>query len=93
MKSHIRVTKKEIARAQEICDKAAVNSIIRYGWIMAIALNEVCGLGETRILRVLERANELSREYDRYRKDGVEEEILMRRVKQVIPCVERLYPE
>lgn len=93
MKAHIRPTKNQINQAKVICGKAITQSTARYGWIMAVALNEEYGFGEKRILRLMGKVTELAEEFDRLRNDDVEEEVLLRRIQQIIPGVKSLYPE
>lgn len=93
MKAHIRPTKNQLKQAEELCGKAIAQATARYGWIMAIALNEEYEFGEKRILRLMGKVTELAEEFDRLRKDEVEEELLLRRVQQIIPGVKSLYPE
>lgn len=61
-------------------------------WLVAIQLNELYGFGEKRILKLIEGVNRDAEEFARLRKDGIEEEALLRRVRQIIPSVQRLYP-
>lgn len=61
---------------------------------MIVAFNEELGIGEERILRVLNRFPELLEEYGGWKEDGVEDEKLAERVKQIMPkSFKRLYEE
>lgn len=93
MKSYIRPTFSQRERqiiAEEI-DKATQRGICRAQWIMLIALNDVLGIGPVRIQRVLRAYPQLLREYDGYAHDGVEEDMLKRRLRQIGLDVERLW--
>lgn len=92
MKSHIKPTKKQIKAAEEFCEKAIVNSTARYGWIIAIALNDEFGFGKNRINKLMQKVNELANEYNEMKKYDIEEDVLLRRVKQIIPEIDKLYP-
>ena len=92
MRAHIRPTKAQLSQAEEVCDLAIAKATARYGWLVAIQLTEFYGFGEKRILKLIEGVNRDAEEFARLRKDGIEEEALLRRVQQIIPSVQRLYP-
>ena len=61
---------------------------------MIVALNDALGVGEERFLRVFDRYTELLEEYGGFKEDEVADEILARRVKQILPkSFDNLYQE
>lgn len=85
-------TKKEAAAIGDLIDQRTTDSLAKVQWIMIVALNDALGIGEKRILRVLEEYPDLLKKYGGFKKDGVSDEMLARRVKQILPkSFERLY--
>ena len=94
MKVRIRpnYNKKELVAMGELVDRQVQDALAKVQWMMIVALNDVLGIGEERILRVLSRYPELLREYNGYKRDDVADEMLERRVRQILPnCFQRLY--
>lgn len=54
-------------------------------WVMIVAMNDALGVGEERFLRVFGRYIELLEEYGGFKEDEVADEMLSRRVKQILP--------
>ncbi len=94
MKAFVRrnYTKKEIEVMEHEVDKMVFDSIYKIQWLMFVAFNDTLGIGEKRFLRVIERYAELADEYKGFKKDEVADELLARRVKQILPnSFQRLY--
>ena len=85
MKAYTRptLTNKERQIVAAEMDKTIRRGICRAQWLMLIAFNEVLGIGAHRAQRVLEAYGELLAEYEGYAKDGVEDEMLMRRLRKM----------
>ena len=85
MKAYTRPTltykERQIVAAE--MDKTIRRGICRAQWLMLIAFNEVLGIGAHRAQRVLESYGKLLEEYEGYAKDGVEDEMLMRRLRKM----------
>ena len=93
MKSYIRpqLTKRELKAVAEYTDRKIERGICHAQWLMLVAFNNVLGIGKTRAERVLEEYVRLLDEYKAYQADGVEDEILLKRVRQIGLEVDRLY--
>lgn len=93
MKAYVRPTlsrnEQKIIDAE--MDKTIRKGICRAQWLMLIAFNEVLGIGAQRLQRVLESYDQLLKEYEGYAKDGVEDEVLMRRLHQMGLNVKKLW--
>lgn len=77
------------ARERRLIDEQ-YNRDVRRGvekcqWIMMLALNRACGIGETRFVRAMELYPELLAEYKGYERDDVADEMLARAMKQILP--------
>ena len=85
MKAYTRPTlnHKERQMVAAEMDKTIRRGICRAQWLMLIAFNEVLGIGAQRAQRVLDSYGELLEEYEGYAKDGVEDEMLMRRLRKM----------
>lgn len=78
----------------EAANNQTQKSLAKVQWVMIVAFNEELGIGEERILRVLNRFPELLEEYGGWKDDGVADEKLAERVKQIMPkSFKRLYEE
>lgn len=95
MKAYTRPTlnhkERQIVAAE--MDKTIRRGICRAQWLMLIAFNEVLGIGAQRAQRVLEAYGELLEEYEGYARDGVEDEILMRRLNKMGMDVKKLWED
>lgn len=60
-------------------------------WLMIVALNDEIGLGEKRLGRVMDRYMKLLDEYQGLLRDEVADELLLRRVRTILPNVKELY--
>ena len=60
-------------------------------WLMIVAFNDELGVGEKRLGRVMERYMKLLDEYQGLLRDEVADELLLRRVKKILPNVKELY--
>ena len=60
-------------------------------WLMCVAMNEAEGIGAVRITRILHALDEVATQYGGYKADGVADEILMRRIRQMGLEIETLY--
>lgn len=85
------LTNKERRIVAAEMDKTIKRGICRAQWLMLIAFNEVLGIGAQRAQRVLESYGELLEEYEGYAKDGVEDEMLMRRLNKMGLDVKKLW--
>lgn len=86
-------SKRELEAISKVVDKQVVESISKAQWIMLVALNEALGIGEQRILKVMELYPKLLEEYEGCKRDDAADEMLARRVKQILPnSFTRLYP-
>lgn len=56
-------SKREMKAIGEIAERQTHRSLAKVQWVMIVALNDALGLGEERILRVLDRYPELLEEY------------------------------
>lgn len=85
MKAYIRprLNRREKERVAAGVEKEILRGITRAQWLMLIAFNEVLGIGAKRAGRVLARYNELLDEFEEYVRDGVEDEMLMRRLRKM----------
>lgn len=87
-------SKREKKAMGEIAERQTHRSLAKVQWVMIVALNDELGLGEERILRVLDRYTELLEEYGGFKEDEVADEMLSRRVKQILPkSFDKLYQE
>lgn len=86
MKSHYapKYTKRELQAMQEVCDRQIQEGIKRAQWLMLIAFNDTLGIGAERFKRVMTRYAQLVDDYGLAQKDGVEDEMLNRRVGQIL---------
>ena len=93
MKAYTRptLTNKERQIVAAEMGKTIRRGICRAQWLMLIAFNEVLGIGAQRAQRVLESYGELLAEYEEYAKDGVEDEMLMRRLHKIGLDVKKLW--
>ena len=78
-------SKREKKAIGEIAERQTHRSLAKVQWGMIVALNDALGLGEERFLRVLDRYPELLEEYGGFKEDEVADEMLSRRVKQILP--------
>lgn len=78
-------TKREKEAIKEYVDRQVLDSLAKVQWMMIVCMNEELGLGEQRILRVIDRYPEMLKEYHGFQKDDVGDEMLFRRMKQIMP--------
>lgn len=86
-------SKKELAIMGEQIEKEVNRGIQKALWLMCVAMNEAEGLGARRIMRILESLNDISLQYGGYKADGVADEILLKRIRQIGLPVNHLYGE
>ena len=87
-------SKREMKAMGETAERQMHRSLAKVQWVMIVALNDALGLGKERILRVFDRYTELLEEYGGFEADEVADEILARRVKQILPkSFTKLYSE
>ena len=78
-------SKREKKAMGETAERQTRSSIEKVQWVMIVALNDALGVGEERFLRVFDRYTALLEEYGGFKEDEVADEILARRVKQILP--------
>ena len=66
-------------------------AVAKAQWLMLVAINDTLGIGQERFRRVLARYTELVDEYQGLQRDAVADELLLRRVRQILPEVGELY--
>lgn len=60
-------------------------------WLMIVAFNDALGIGRKRLGKVLDRYWEIIGEYQGLKRDEVADELLLRRVRKILPEVPELY--
>ena len=80
-----RYNKKELEVMSNMVDEQVQKSLCKVQWLMILAYNRVCGIGEQRVLKVMETLAELAEEYGGWKPDGVADEILENAIKEVLP--------
>ncbi len=60
-------------------------SVCKAQWLMILAFNEALGIGEQRILKVMGKYREILEEYEGYKTDDVADELLSKRLKEILP--------
>lgn len=87
-------SKREKKTMGEIAERQTRRSIEKVQWVMIVAMNDALGVGEERFMRVFDRYTELLEEYGGFKEDEVADEMLSRRVKQILPkSFTKLYME
>ena len=87
-------SKREKKAMGEIAERQTRRSLEKVQWVMIVAMNDALGVGEERFLRVFDRYTELLEEYGGFKEDEVADEMLSRRVKQILPkSFDKLYQE
>ena len=87
-------SKREKKAMGETAERQTRRSLEKVQWVMIVALNDALGVGEERFLRVFDRYTELLEEYGGFEADEVADEMLSRRVKQILPkSFTKLYQE
>lgn len=87
-------SKREKKAMGEITERHTRRSIEKVQWVMIVAMNDALGVGEERFMRVFDRYTELLEEYGGFKEDEVADEMLSRRVKQILPkSFTKLYME
>ena len=87
-------SKRELKAMGEIAERQTHRSLAKVQWVMIVAMNDALGVGEERFLRVFDRYTELLEEYGGFKEDEVADEMLSRRVKQILPkSFDKLYQE
>lgn len=86
VKSRVKPTynRRELEAIEAVCNERIEDGIRQAQWLMVIAFNDVLGIGAQRMGRVFERYAELTEAYAGYKQDGVEREVLQRRVEQIL---------
>lgn len=87
MKSYSRrlYSQKELKVLQEEINKQIVDGVSKAQWLMLLAFNESLGIGEQRIMKVMDTYMQLLEEYKGYQKDDVADELLAKRLKEILP--------
>lgn len=93
MKALLRPTKAEVAQRERAQHIALVRNNMRMLYISCLAANRVFGAGSKRLHRYIDDMLKLSEEFKVLREDGVGDEVLLKAVRQIMPDVERLFPE
>lgn len=86
-------SKKELKIMGEQIERETNGGIQKALWLMCVAMNEAEGIGAKRIMRVLETLEHIALQYGGYKADGVADEILLKRIRQIGLPVDRLYGE
>ena len=87
-------SKREKKAMGETAERQKRRSLEKVQWVMIVAMNDALGVGEERFLRVFDRYTELLEEYGGFKEDEVADEMLSRRVKQILPkSFDKLYQE
>ena len=87
-------SKREKKAMGETAERQTRRSLEKVQWVMIVALNDALGAGEESFLRVFDRYTELLEEYGGFKEDEVADEMLSRRVKQILPkSFTKLYME
>lgn len=86
MKAHTpqRLTKAQQQALRNHVDRQILQGIQKAQWLMLVAFNDALGIGRERIARVFERYETLLEEYEGYQRDDVADELLRRRVSQIL---------
>ena len=69
----------------EYINKQIEDGICKAQWLLLLAFNEVHGIGESRMVPVLEHLSDLLEEYNGYLKDDVADEKLAAAMKKIMP--------
>lgn len=87
MKSYPRriYSQKELKVLQEEINKQIVDGVSKAQWLMLLAFNETLGIGEQRIMKVMDVYMQLLEEYKGYQKDDAADELLAKRLKEILP--------
>ena len=76
----------------EYINKQIEDSLSKVQWLMLLAFNSELGIGEKRILAVMNRYSELLEEYKGYQKDEIADAQLSTAIKKILPnTFTRLY--
>lgn len=87
-------SKREKKAMVETAERQTRRSIEKVQWVMIVAMNDALGVGGERFMRVFDRYTELLEEYGGFKEDEVADEMLSRRVKQILPkSFTKLYME
>lgn len=87
-------SKREKKAMGETAERQTRRSLEKVQWVMIVAMNDALGVGEERFLRAFDRYTELLEEYGGFKEDEVADEMLSRRVKQILPkSFTKLYQE
>ncbi len=78
-------TKRELEVMKNEIDTQVEKSVCKAQWLMILAFNEALGIGEQRILKVMGKYSELLEEYEGYKTDDVADELLSKRLKEILP--------
>lgn len=69
----------------EYINKQIEDGICKAQWLLLLSFNEVHGIGESRMVPVLEHLSDLLEEYNGYLKDDVADEKLAAAMKKIMP--------
>lgn len=88
------LTRREVEMLSDFNRRELNRYVCRAQWLLMIAINEECGIGERRFERILtQRLPKILEEYGGYMADGVADEILERRLRKMFPnTFDGLYP-
>lgn len=78
-------TRKEMKAIADEVDRRAICGISKAQWLMLLAFNETLGIGEQRFLQVMSAYSKLLDEYKGYQRDQVADELLSKRIRQILP--------
>lgn len=94
MKAHVShiFTQKELRLLSAEVDKRIVDGLSKVQWIMLLAFHQALGIGEQRILQVMQLYTQLLEEFKGYQRDEVADEKLTQAMKAILPnSFSRLY--
>lgn len=78
-------TKRELEVLSMEIDKRVIQGVEKAQWLMLLAFNETLGIGEQRIMKVMDVYMQLLEEYKGYQKDDVADDLLAKRLKEILP--------
>ena len=74
--------------------KDMINALCKMQWIMIYSYYEALGIGQERVLKVIEKLNENIEEYGMFKSDGIQDEMLERALLKSMPNIfSKLYNE
>ena len=70
---------------EEYTKKQIEDGICKSQWLMLLAFNRVLGIGEKRIIKVMQLYSQLIDEYKGFQKDDIADEQLEKSIKKILP--------